>query len=60
MTKITDYTEVLWSLPFRVRIVQKLLMFFKTTPKILTKAYPYVTRENQRWENTRKARFTKA
>lgn len=40
MTKITDYTEAMWYLPFMVSIVQKLLMFLKTTPTILTKAYP--------------------
>lgn len=39
-TEIADYIEAIWSLPFMVSTVQKLLMklFFKITPKILTKA----------------------
>lgn len=40
MTEITDYTDVTWSPPFMVSIVQKLLMklFLKTTLRSLTEA----------------------
>ena len=63
MTKVTDYMEAIWSLPFMLSIVQKLLikLCLKTTPKISTKAATlHVSRENRGGENTRKARFRQA
>lgn len=54
--------EAIWSLPFMLSIVQKLLikLCLKTTPKISTKAATlHVSRENRGGENTRKARSRK-
>lgn len=62
-TKVTDYTEAVWSLPVTVSAVQKLLgkLFLKITPKILTKApILHANTENQGWEKRRKVRFTQA
>lgn len=50
MTKITDYIEAIWSLPFMFSIVQKLLikLCLKTTPTMSTKVPTlHVNRENQ-------------
>lgn len=62
-TKVTDYTEAVWSLPVMVSIVQKLLgkLFLKITPKILTKVpILHANTENQGWGKRRKVRFMQA